>query len=337
MSTASHPTDAHEPAPTPESAAAATPSALAGAHAAAPEGTASAPQDEGRIYGKKTIIARRFFRNIPATIGLVVLTLVALFAAFGQFLTPWKHDDLDFLNTATGPSAEHWLGTNLAGADMMALLIQGTRISLTIGVVVGISSALIAGVYGCFIALSTGKWIEKVFMIFLEFMILLPSFLIIAVLTNGKGGSWGVLMVMLIVFGWMGGARLVRALAGSLIDREFVKGARYMGMSTFGIIRRHLVPNIASQMVLSITTGIWASILSEVGFSYLGLGVKVPDTSLGLLISQASEAFHSYPWMFWEPVLMLLLITGPLALINDGLRDAFDPTSKASGKAKKSA
>lgn len=299
--------------------------------------TAVAEAEDTKVYGKGQIIARRFFRNIPATIGLGILLLVILFAVFGGHLTKWRHDELDFGNNSQPPSAEHLLGTNLAGADMLALLVQGTQISLIIGAVVGITTALMAGVYGCFLALNQGRFLDRALLLFLELMILMPSFLMVAVLTNGRGGSWVVLMLMLIVFGWMGGARLVRALASSLIDREFVKAARFMGMSTFGIIRKHLVPNIASQMILSITTGIWSSILAEVGFSYLGLGVKVPDTSLGLLISQASEALHSYPWMFWEPVIMLTLITGPLALINDGLRDAFDPNSKAAGKAKKSA
>lgn len=297
--------------------------------------TESAPRDAG-VLSKRAILARRFLRNIPAVVGLVVLALVVLFAAFGHLLTPWGQQELDFANTGAAPGeGDHLLGTDLAGADMLAQLVAGSRVSLVLGAGVGITTAFMAAVYGCLIAFNQGRWQEKALLFFLELMILMPSFLMVAILTNGKGGNWVVLMVMLIIFGWMGGARLVRSLTSSLIDREFVKAARYMGVSPFTIITRHLMPNIASQLVLSITTGIWSAILAEVGFSFLGIGVKIPDTSLGLLMSRAADSYHAYPWLFWEPVIMLLLITGPLALINDGLRDAFDPTSRAGGSTRK--
>ncbi|GAA1350536.1 ABC transporter permease [Falsarthrobacter nasiphocae] len=301
----------------------------------AAENIQASEQNDGKVLGKATIIIRRFFRNIPAAVGLVIFLLVCLFAIFGPLFTKWEVAELDFVNTASRPMEGHPLGTNIAGADMLAQLVQGTRISLVIGLVVGLSSAFIAAIYGCVAAYNQGRWIEKVLMAFLELMILAPSFLIIAIMANGRGGSWILLMFLLVVFGWMGPARLVRGLSSSLIDREFVKAARYMGVPPFKIVMRHLMPNIASQVVLSATMGIWSAILSEVTFSFLGIGVKLPDTSLGLLIGQSSDALQAYPWMFWEPVIMLLLITGPLSLINDGLRDAFDPTSASSGKAKK--
>jgi peptide/nickel transport system permease protein len=295
--------------------------------------TITSVEEGGRILGKSTILLRRFFRNIPAAVGLGVFLLVCLFALVGPLFTHWDVAELDFVNTASPPMEDHPLGTNIAGADMYAQIVQGTRISLTIGLVVGILSALIAAIYGCVAAYTHGTWAEKALMGFLELMILAPSFLIIAILSNGQGGSWAVLMVLLVVFGWMGPARLVRGLSSALIDREFVKAARFMGVHPIKIVLRHLMPNIASQVILSATMGIWGAILSEVSFSFLGIGVKLPETSLGLLIGQAGDALQAYPWMFWEPVIMLLLITGPLSLINDGLRDAFDPTSAASGKA----
>lgn len=287
------------------------------------------------VMSKRTILARRFVRNIPAMIGVTMLLLVTLFAIIAPMVTPWRYDELDFINAGMPPGTEgHPLGTNQAGADMVAQLAQGTRISLVIGMVVGVATALFSAIYGCLMAYFGGR-IEWWMLMLLELMMLMPSFLVIAIVTNGRGGNWVVLMLMLIVFGWMAAARLVRALSSSLVDREFVKYARFMGVHPFTIIRRHMLPNIASQIILAITTGIWGAILSEVAFSFLGIGIKIPDTSLGLLIGQAKDSLDAYPWMFWQPVIMLLLITGPLSLINDGLRDAFDPSSNASGKAKK--
>ncbi len=320
-----------------ESAELSTPEGIVGKTASVTADATAAPAaaKDPAVMNKRTILARRFFRNIPAMIGVCLLLLVTAFAIFAPMVTPWRYDELDFINAGMPPGTEnHILGTNQAGADMVAQLAQGTRISLVIGLVVGVATALISAIYGCVMAYFGGK-VEWWMLMFLELMMLMPAFLVIAIITNGRGGNWIVLMLMLIVFGWMAAARLVRSLSSSLVDREFVKYARFMGVHPFKIIMRHMLPNIASQIILAITTGIWGAILSEVAFSFLGIGIKIPDTSLGLLIGQAKDSLDAYPWMFWQPVIMLLLITGPLSLINDGLRDAFDPSSNASGKAKK--
>ena len=125
-------------------------------------------------------------------------------------------------------------------------------------------------------------------------------------------------------------------MAQSLINRDFVKAARYMGVHPFKIVMRHLVPNIGSLLVLNFTSGIMSAVLSEVAYSFIGIGIKYPNYSLGSLISDASQQINTLPHMFWFPVLFFFLLVGPLALMNDGLRDAFDPTSMSVGKIKKS-
>ena len=130
---------------------------------------------------------------------------------------------------------------------------------------------------------------------------------------------------MLIAFGWMGSARVIRAMAQSLINRDFVKAARYVGVHPFKIVMmRHLVPNIGSLLVLNFTSGIMGAVLLEVAYSFIGIGIKYPNYSLGSLISDASQQINTLPHMFWFPVLFFFLLVGPLALMNDGLRDAFD-------------
>lgn len=282
--------------------------------------------------GKNMLLARRFFRNRSATIGLIILVLVAIVANVGKYVSPYKVSDLDFSNISTGPSADHWLGTNQAGADVATLLCHGTSLSLLIGTAVGVMTPILAVMYGCTMAYF-GGWVDKVMLFFLETLIMAPQFLLIAIVMSGRSGGPTLLVILLVAFGWMGTARLVRGMSLAFVDREYVKAAKYMGVPSVRIIWRHLVPNIASLTILNVTMGIWGAILSEVAFSFIGVGIKLPNTSLGLMIQGSSDAVSSYPWLFWAPLITLTLITGPLALINDGLRDAFDPNSNSTGAA----
>lgn len=284
--------------------------------------------------GKNRLILRRFLRNIPAVAGVVVLVLLAVYALTGQHLTQWHYSDLDFINRNQGPSALHWFGTNTAGQDMFALLSEAVRISLTIGLIVGVLTPIISLVFGCAIAYF-GGWIERGGMWLLETLIMFPQIIIIGIFMSGRGGDPYVLAFIMVMFGWMASARLIRGMALSFIDRDFIKAARFMGVHPFRIVVRHLAPNLASLAIINATTSIWAAILAEISLSFLGLGVSPPQTSLGLLIAGARAYVFASPWMFWGPVVVFMLIVGSLALINDGLRDALDPNSRASGKAKK--
>ena len=214
---------------------------------------------------------------------------------------------------------------------------------MEIGLVVGIATVIISAIYGCVMAYF-GGWIDRVMLFLLETMIMVPSLLILAIFINGQIGkqiqktvpTWIVLSSVLIVFGWMGPARVIRAMAQSLIGRDYVKAARYMGVHPFKIVLRHLVPNIGSMLVLNFTTGIMIAVLSEVAYSFIGIGITYPNYSLGSLISDAAQQLNTLPHMFWFPVIFFFLLVGPLSLMNDGLRDAFDPTSMSVGKIKKS-
>jgi peptide/nickel transport system permease protein len=261
-------------------------------------------EDDFRPMGKIRLIISRFGKNRTAVAGLVLLVLLAL------------------------------LGTNSAGVDMVALLAQGTRTSLMIGLSVGIITPFIALVIGCSMAYF-GGWVDRGWMWVIEALIMFPQVILLGMIMTGRGGGPVLLAFILVLFGWMGSARLIRGMAKSYVDRDFVRAARYMGERPLTVIWRHVAPNLASLAIINATTGIWGAILSEISLSFLGIGITVPETSLGLLISQARNYLFSSPWMFWTPVAAFMLIVGALALINDGLRDALDPESTAAGKVKK--
>jgi peptide/nickel transport system permease protein len=293
------------------------------------------------IIGKNTIIFRRFLRNRTAMAGLVIFLALTVFSFVGGYLTQWDKETIDPFNIGMPPSAEHYLGTSQAGIDLYAMTVEGTRISILIGLVVGLVSVLIAAVYGCTMAYFGGK-ADKVMLFVLEALIMMPALLVVAVATSGGGAglkrdlpSWLLLIIVLLVFSWMGTARLIRSLSMSLMQRDYVKAAQYMGVPPRRIVWRHLVPNIGSLLVLDVTRGVTGAILAEVAFSFIGIGIKVPDVSLGVLIGGATSQVQTFPWMFWVPLTVMFLLTGSLAMMNDGLRDAFDPSSSSSGSARK--
>ncbi|GGH64827.1 ABC transporter permease [Rothia aerolata] len=299
-------------------------------------------QPDFKIINKSAIITRRFFRNKTAVVGLVIFILMGLFGLFGGFISRWDTNTIDPLWMATGPSAEHWFGTTSAGTDLYAQAVEGVRTSMAIGLIVGGLTVLISAMYGCAMAYFGGK-IDAVMLFILETMIMVPNILIVAIVINGNAGKqirealpgWLILTIVLLIFNWMYDARVIRSMSMSLIQRDYVKAARYMGVGSMKIVWRHLIPNIGSLLVLNFTRGITAAILSEVAFTFIGIGVKYPNYSLGSLIAQASSQINTLPWMFWIPMILFFLLVAPLSMMNDGLRDAFDPTSLSVGKAKK--
>lgn len=292
--------------------------------------TAPTPTTSARI-GAKRLYVRRFLRNRLAVVGLVIFVALCLFALFGGFLTPWTYSDVDFLALGTPPDGNHWFGTTGAGNDLYAMTVHGLGRSLIIAITVSLVTTAISAVVGTAAALLGGK-AERAILAVIHFLLVVPSFLIIALLVSGSGGDWKLLIVVLIIFGWMSGARVVWSLALSLREMDYVRAARYMGVSRWGIVTRHLIPNIGSLLVITATLGVVGTVMSETGLSFLNLGVKIPDVSLGTLLASGATTLVSSPWEFYFPAGVLTLLTVSMAFISDGLRDALDPNSAAAGK-----
>ncbi|OKL50245.1 ABC transporter permease [Boudabousia marimammalium] len=287
---------------------------------------------------KTTLYTRRFLRNKLAVFGVFILLALILFAIIGPLVSPWHYSDSDFLSLRQPPNSNHWFGTNAQGNDLFAQTAHGVGRSLIIGFAVSISTTLIAAAVGTstayFGALGpVGRWGEKLMLTLINFLLIMPAFLIIALLINALGGSWQLLILVLVLFGWMGAARVIWSLAMSLREREFVTAARYMGVGWLKIIFRHMIPNIGSLLIIQMTLGVQATVMAETSYSFLGLGVKQPDVSLGSLLSGVGDILYSAPWLFYFPAATLTLITLAAAFIADGLRDALDPNSAAGGKA----
>ncbi|MFN2479113.1 MAG: ABC transporter permease [Pseudonocardiaceae bacterium] len=286
----------------------------------------------GQRLSRRRLYTRRFLRNRGAVAGLVLLALLVVFAIAGPMLTPYTYTDVDFTNLTSAPSPTHWFGTNGTGNDTFAQTTHGLQRSMIIGVVVSLLTTLISAFVGA-AAAYLGGTAEKAILGVVHFLLVVPSFLILALISQKVGGDWKVLILVLTAVGWMYGARVVWSLSTSLREREYILAARFMGVGSLRIVLRHLIPNIGSLLIVSFTLGVVATVQAETGLSFIGFGVKQPDVSLGSLLGDGANTITSAPWLFYFPAAMLTLLTVSMALIGDGLRDALDPTSYSAGRA----
>ena len=273
------------------------------------------------------LIRRRFFRNKSAVFGIYVIAFMFLFAFGGPFIAQWSYSENDFSSLLQGPSLSHWFGTTQVGVDVFAQTTRGLQKSLIIGLLVAVFSTGLSAIVGA-VAGYLGGRTDKVSMWFVDLMLVLPSFLVLVILSRFyQGKSWLLLVIGLTIFDWMITARVVRGLAMSLRERDFVRAAKYMGVPTRKIIARHLLPNMASVLIIAATLNVGGAILAETGLSYLGFGVSAPDVSLGTLIAEGTSAALTYPWLFLFAGSILIFTVLAVSFIGDGLRDAFDPGS----------
>jgi glutathione transport system permease protein len=285
---------------------------------------------------RRRLILRRFLRNKTAVVGLVIIVLLIITAFIGPFLSQWSYEEIDRTAYLKPPSTTHPLGTTQSGRDMWALTLRGLRKSLLIGFLVSILTTGVAAIVGSFAAYF-GGWFERVALWIIDLLLVVPSFLIIAVISTGAAkGPWGwlLLVVLLAGFSWMLSARVVRSLTMSVKEREYVQAAKFMALSPPKTIFRHILPNISSLLIIDATLNVSAAILAETGLSFFGFGVQPPDTSLGTLLSTGARQVNSFPWLFTGPAVAVVVLVLSVNAVGDGLRDALDPSSASGGSAR---
>lgn len=260
-------------------------------------------------------------------VGAVGLGVIILWAIFGLVPNAWNYTDLDVYNMGSRPTGLHWFGTSDIGEDIYAQTLVGLRKSLIIGLLVGPLAAIIAGIVGA-VAGYLGGWWDRVMVWFIDLLLVLPSlFLFILLSPIFKSLSWVALIFLLAGFGWMIMARVIRAQTRSLRERDYIKAARFMGVPTWTIIRRHILPNVSSLLIIDATLGVGGAILSETTLSFFGFGIQAPDVSLGTLLAAGQTAAATRPWLFIFPAAILVFTVLSASLVGDSLRDAVDPTS----------
>lgn len=267
---------------------------------------------------------RRLKKNKFAMFGLFCLMAITFMALIGPFLQSYGYEVQNLQARNFMPSSTHLFGTDEFGRDLWVRVWWGTRISLFIGIMAAIMDLFIGVLYGGISAYYGGR-VDNIMQRFIEIVYSIPYLLITILLIVMMGsGIWTIVLAYGIT-GWISMARLVRGQILSLKEQEYVLAANSLGASTWRIILRHLIPNTLSFIIIQITFTIPQAIFTEAFLSFIGLGVKVPLASLGMLLSDGVGSMRFYPWRLFFPALVFSLMMLSFNLLGDGLRDALDP------------
>jgi peptide/nickel transport system permease protein len=285
------------------------------------------PTEEGlptEALTTRQIAWRRFKRHRPAMVSMFVLALLGLVTLLAPILPLQNYAKIDFTQALQSPSVHHWFGTDNLGRDIFARVIYGGRISLLIGLSVALAAGIIGTAVGA-LAGYYGRWIDQGLMRFTDLFLAIPFLVVLILASNILGGSVFDIVLILSLFFWMPNARIVRGVVLSLKEKEFVEAARATGASNRRIIMSHVLPNSMGPIIVVVTLGVAAAILTESALSFLGFGVQPPTPTWGNMLNSAQNFVLVHPPMVWFPGLFILITVLAVNFIGDGLRDAFDP------------
>jgi len=278
---------------------------------------------------------RRFMRNRAALISLIVLLAVVVFTIVGPLLARWSIEKIDWsvmgaVLTKGNPSIAtgHYFGTDEVGRDLYSRVIQGTQISLLVGIVGSLIAVLVGTIYGAIAGYFGGR-LDSVMMRLVDIIYSIPYMFILILLLIIFGRSFIMLFVGIGLVSWLGMSRVVRGQTMTLRNREFVEAAVATGSKPLAVIFRHIVPNLLGIVVIYATLLIPEMILLESFISFLGLGVQEPNTSLGALISEGARTMqYGTIWQLAFPLAFFVVILFTFFFVGDGLRDALDPKDR---------
>jgi len=293
------------------------------------EVAATTPEREFTIAARTQtqMVLRRFLAHKLAVGSLVVFLIVVVVSLIGGRF--WRYGYADITpEFSSPPSLKHPMGTDSIGHDSMAQILRGAQKSVQVALMV----AFLATTFGALIGALAGyyrSWTDSALMRFTDLVLTIPAIALLAVLAanvSETAGNWFFIGLVLALLQWTYIARVVRGQFLSLREKEFVEAARALGASDARIMFRHLLPNATGSIIVNATITVAVAILLETALSYIGLGIRPPDTSLGLLVSEGQQAATTRPWLFWFPGIFIVIIALTVNFIGDGLRDAFDPT-----------
>jgi peptide/nickel transport system permease protein len=270
------------------------------------------------------IAPRRWFVRANATVGAVLVGCAVLAALAGQVATPYDPIALDFGARLASPSWDHWLGTDQFGRDVLSRLLSAASVSITVSLstvalamAIGITVGAVSGYFG--------GWLDRLVMTIVDAFMALPGLLLALALMAAVGqGKWGVILALGLAYA-PSVTRVVRGIALSLREKEYVEASRAMGNGELYTIARHVIPNCVGPLTVLATACFALTILAESALSFLGLGVPPPYPSWGGMLADARSYFAFAPWLAIFPGLAISITLLGINLLGDALRDRFDP------------
>ena len=266
-------------------------------------------------------------KNQTAVFGLVIIFLLVIFALFPSQLSHADYTVQDLANRYSGPSAEHWLGTDELGRDMYTRIVWGCRTSLTIGLAsvaiacaIGVTLGTLAGYFG--------GVLDNVLMRIVDILMAVPNLLLGISIVAALGNSITVLVFAIALGNIAAFSRVTRSSVITVRDTEYVEAARATGASDGRIMWKYVLPNALAPIIVQVTTSLAGSILNISGLSFVGLGVPAPTPEWGSMLSNARTIMRDYPLQIMFPGIAIMLTVFAFNLFGDGLRDALDPRLK---------
>lgn len=255
---------------------------------------------------------------------IAVLVFLGLLSLVGPPLLPFAHDAIDLPASHLPPGGSHLLGTDALGRDVLARVLHGMRVSFLVGLVAAVIALVIGVPYGAAAGYFGGR-LGGAMMRLVDIIYGVPLLLVVSLLAAFLGGGLSSVFLALGLVYWLEMARIVRAEVLSLKQREFVLAARLAGAGPWRIILRHMIPNAAGPIVVSLGFVVPQAVFAEAFLSFLGLGVRAPAASLGSLVAAGYDSIRVAPWELLFPAAAISVIIIAFNLLSDGLRDAYDP------------
>jgi len=288
-------------------------------------------EDISNLKRKKSsqmsLVWSRFKKNRLAFVGFIIVSIVIFIAIFAPLLTPYNPLDTDPFNRLKAPSAEHWLGTDELGRDVLTRLFYGSRIALLIGVLI----ILFEGAIGILLGILSGFFGGAIDIVTMRIVDILRSFpvIILAMAIAGIMGQ-GLLNVVIAlgIVGWTTYARMVRSKILSIKETDYVEAAYSIGESTFSVIMKYVMPNAIPTAIIMICIMMPTALIASATLSFLGVGVQPPSPDWGSMIAAGRAYLLRAPWISTSAGLAIMFTVLGFNFIGDGLRDALDPTTK---------
>lgn len=284
---------------------------------------------EEKYVSLTEISFRKFKKNKLAVVGVFIILILMLLSVCAPLLTDYTISETDLFNIKMAPNSEHILGTDELGRDVFTRLIYGGRVSIVVGVA-SMTLQLVIGVIMGAIAGYFGGVAEKIIMRIIDIIMCFPFFVIAISVAAVVGPGVKNLIIIIGFLMWPNIARIVRAEILSLKENDYIMAAKAMGLSSFEIIKDHILPNIMSPILVASTLAIANGILTEASLSFLGIGVKLPQPSWGnMLIAAQNIGTLQREWWLWIPAgSLIILMVLSINFVGDGLRDALDPKTR---------
>ncbi|WP_100489033.1 ABC transporter permease [Sporolactobacillus pectinivorans] len=270
---------------------------------------------------------KAFRKNKPAIVGACIVLFFILLAVFANFIAPQGINDQNINIRLEPPSAQHWLGTDDFGRDILSRIVFGARLSLRVGFLAVIGS-IIFGTFLGVIAGYFGKIIDTVISRFFDILLAFPSILLSIAIVSVLGPSLNNALIAIAIVNIPVFGRLVRSRVLTVKEEEYVVAARSVGMGNTRIILNHILPNSFAPIIVQGTLNIATAILDAAGLGFLGMGAQPPQPEWGTMLSDSRQYITDAPWTVLFPGLAIILVVIGFNLMGDGLRDALDPRNK---------